>query len=66
MMIRVARVWTHRSPSGPSFRRQPSRAGAEVPIVPRTGGPVHTEASPGHGGHQLQHQLEEHQSTPLL
>jgi hypothetical protein len=46
VMIRVARVWAHRSPSGPSFRRQPQQAVAEppVPLPLRTGGPVRAGA----------------------
>ncbi|PZR99191.1 MAG: hypothetical protein DLM67_04325 [Candidatus Nephthysia bennettiae] len=42
MMIRVARVWAHRSPSGPSFRRRRPRAGADAgaPVPMPSGGLV--------------------------
>ena len=65
MMIRVARVWAHRSPSGPSFRRQSPGAAAEATAPARAGGPLRSEGPPAGGDDPSAHQLEERQPTRL-
>lgn len=67
-MIRVARVWAHRSPSGPSFRRQFLRvvAGESLLLPLSTGGPVNS--TPPHAGLEeppVQQPSEERQPTQL-
>ncbi|MDQ6920947.1 MAG: hypothetical protein M3170_05035 [Candidatus Dormibacteraeota bacterium] len=65
-MIRVARVWAHRSPSGPSFRRQFLRvaAGESVLLPLRTSGAVISNPPPaGLEEPPVQQPLEERQPT---
>jgi hypothetical protein len=66
-MIRVARVWAHRSPSGPSFRRQLPRigAGTEAPVPVRSGGTVLIVPHGGEGFPQPDLLFEERQPSQL-
>jgi hypothetical protein len=63
VMIRVARVWAHRSPSGPSFRKQLPRVAADAPasLPQRTGGPVRAAAATA--GSDQEQPLQERQPT---
>src|SRR2546421_12722057 len=67
VMIRVARVWAHRSPSGPSFRRQLPRtgAGAEAPVPLRSGGVVLIVPLGGEGSPQPARLFEERHASQL-
>jgi hypothetical protein len=62
MMIRVARVWAHRSPSGPSFRRPLPATGSEASVQLRAGGPARREPPPQQ---TRQHPSEEPRKTGL-